>query len=206
MNKLFAIFCATTAMVLPATAHAVSTIVNIDGAITGCTTCNGSPHPVAGDTVGQLINPVLKSFSAGSYTVTNGFGMEGANPGYDAWRFNGSESNWIWSFIIVDPATHKVVLDSLPDDDAFVGSHSAVASASYALNYSGSFTLAADTQLAFITEDYYPYDNAGGVALNIAPTGVAGVPEPAAWALLIGGFGMVGGMSRSRRRNITATV
>ena len=200
MNKLTAICYATAAMALPTMANGASTIVNIDGALTGCTTCNGSPHPVAGDTVGELINPVLKSFAAGTYTVTNGFGKEGAAPGYDAWRFNGSESNWIWSFIIVDPSTHKVVLDSLPDANAFVGSHSAVVSASYALNYSGSFTLAADTELAFITEDYYPYDNAGGVVLSIAPAGVAGVPEPASWALMIGGFGMMGATMRRRQR------
>ncbi len=200
MNKLTEIFCTTVAMALSSTAQAATTIVNIDGAITGCTTCNGSPHPVAGDIVGQLINPVLKTFSAGSYKVTNGFGMEGATPGYDAWRFNGSESNWIWSFIIVDPATRKVVLDSLPDDNAFVGSHSAVASASYALNYSGSFTLTSDTELAFITEDYYPYDNAGGVSLNIAPVSNSAVPEPATWAMMIGGIGLIGAMGRSRRQ------
>ena len=199
MNRLGMILCTAAAMTLPAIAQAASTIVNIDGAVTGCTTCNGSPHPVAGDTVGQLINPVLKTFAAGTYTVTNGVGLAGATPGYDAWRFNGSESNWIWSFIIVDPTTHKVVLDSLPDANAFVGSHAAVASASYALDYSGSFTLGTDTQLAFITEDYYPYDNAGGVALRITPIGVGGVPEPAAWAMLIGGFGLVGGVQRSRR-------
>lgn len=206
MKRLIGVFCTTVAMALSVPAHAAGTIVNIDGAVTGCTPCNGN-HPVAGESVSQLIKPVLKTFAAGSYTVTNGFGMAGATPGYDAWRFNFSEGNWIWSFIIVDAATRKVVLDSLPDANAFVGSHSAVGSASYALNYSGSFTLAAETQLAFVTEDYFPDDNAGGVTLNIAPAdtgGVGGVPEPAAWALMIGGFGMVGGMSRARRRAITA--
>ena len=33
----------------------------------------------------------------------------------------------------------------------------------------------------------------------IAQVGVGGVPEPSTWALMIGGFGMVGGMIRRRR-------
>jgi hypothetical protein len=199
LTTLLTVTCAAAA-ILPANAYATDTIVNINGADTGCTTCNGAPHPVAGDTVGDLINPVLQTFAAGTYTVTNGVGLAGATPGYDAWRFNGSEENWIWSFIIVDPATHKVVLDSLPDANAFVGTHSAVANASYALSYSGSFTLAADTQLAFITEDYYPYDNAGGVALRVSSAAVAGVPEPATWAMMLVGFGAIGGALRGRQK------
>jgi len=40
-------------------------------------------------------------------------------------------------------------------------------------------------------------DNSGRVTAHIA---AAGVPEPASWALMLGGFGMVGGALRSRRR------
>lgn len=200
MKTLKAMICTAAAITLSAGAQASDTIVNINGATTGCTTCNGSPHPVAGDTVGDLISPVLRTFAAGTYTVTNGAGLAGATAGYDAWRFNGSEENWIWSFIIVNPATHKVVLDSLPDANAFVGTHAAVANAGYARDYVGSFTLGADTQLAFITEDYYPNDNAGGVALRLRSSAAAAVPEMATWAMLIIGFGVIGGVSRSRRR------
>jgi hypothetical protein len=32
-------------------------------------------------------------------------------------------------------------------------------------------------------------------------TAVASVPEPANWAMMLGGFGMIGGVMRSRRRN-----
>jgi hypothetical protein len=50
------------------------------------------------------------------------------------------------------------------------------------------------TKLDFFTIDYYLPDNAGGVALDIS----AAAPEPASWALLVGGFGFVGGMMRRR--------
>jgi hypothetical protein len=44
-----------------------------------------------------------------------------------------------------------------------------------------------------------------GVAGNLANAGgVAPVPEPASWAMMLGGFGMVGGAMRSRRRPIVS--
>lgn len=193
MSKVLSIVALLSATALPAVAHA--DIINVNGAVTGCTTCNGSPHPVAGDTLGDFIAPVLVTLGPGTYNVTNGVGLEGAL--YDAWRFNGSEENWIWSFIIADATTHKVVLDSLPDANAFVGTHSAVAGSSYALNYSGSFTLSQSTQLAFITEDYFPGDNAGGVSLKVELANKDGVPEPASWALMICGLGFAGAAMRA---------
>ena len=36
--------------------------------------------------------------------------------------------------------------------------------------------------------------------LSIASVATAAVPEPAAWAMMVGGFGMVGGAMRSRRK------
>jgi len=41
------------------------------------------------------------------------------------------------------------------------------------------------------------FDNSGRVTAHIATTAV---PEPASWALMLGGFGMVGGALRSRRK------
>jgi hypothetical protein len=35
---------------------------------------------------------------------------------------------------------------------------------------------------------------------NVSLTAAAGVPEPASWALMVGGFGLVGGALRQRRR------
>jgi len=200
------LICGAVAAALAVPAAASATIVNIAGDVTGCVssaTCGGSPHLQPGDQMSALINPVQVDFAAGTYTVTNAVGLAGATPGFDAWRFNGSESNWIWSFEIIDDATKKVVLDSLvpPYTGVFVGDHASVAASDYALNYSGSFTLAAGAKLDFITEDYYPYDNAGGVALKIvrADAGSSNaVPEPATWSLMIAGFGLAGAALRRR--------
>jgi hypothetical protein len=45
------------------------------------------------------------------------------------------------------------------------------------------------------------YDTAltGSEVAALTPPGVGGVPEPAAWAFMIGGFGLVGAASRRRR-------
>ena len=62
------------------------------------------------------------------------------------------------------------------------------------------------TRLVLGTVDAYGYDgppgayfdNSGFFSVNVgAPAG--GVPEPATWMMLIGGFGLVGGMMRRRR-------
>ncbi len=36
---------------------------------------------------------------------------------------------------------------------------------------------------------------------NITVNG--GVPEPASWAMMLGGFGLVGGIMRSRRKSVS---
>ena len=51
--------------------------------------------------------------------------------------------------------------------------------------------------------DHFAYDFAGGPNANF-DFAVAGVPEPASWALMIGGFGLSGGMLRLRRRTAVA--
>jgi hypothetical protein len=38
------------------------------------------------------------------------------------------------------------------------------------------------------------------VSFHVTPEAAAAVPEPASWALMLGGFGMVGGAMRSRRK------
>lgn len=42
-----------------------------------------------------------------------------------------------------------------------------------------------------------------GARLTALPSAPSGVPEPAAWALMLGGFGLMGGALRARRRRTT---
>ena len=49
-------------------------------------------------------------------------------------------------------------------------------------------------------------DNTGSITANVVKGGVKGgaVPEPATWALMIGGFGLAGAALRRRRATATA--
>lgn len=54
---------------------------------------------------------------------------------------------------------------------------------------------ASPTRLFFANIDDFRTDNSGAYTIT-----VGNVPEPASWAMMIGGFGVVGGAARARRR------
>ena len=52
--------------------------------------------------------------------------------------------------------------------------------------------------------DYTPYGQVSfSFTDNAAGAGSGAVPEPASWALMLGGFGLVGGAMRSRKRSVS---
>ena len=112
--------------------------------------------------------PGTAELGPGTYTVTNGDGAPGANPAFTAWNFNSSGPNWVWDFLIIDDATRQVVMDSCCGTQIYPTQMDAALSA-HAQDFSQPFTLTQQTTLDFVTEDYYPYDNLGGVALELAP-------------------------------------
>ena len=63
--------------------------------------------------------------------------------------------------------------------------------------------LAAPTLVGFSVFDDALGDNSGGISLDVSPVG-GGVPEPATWSLLVGGFAMVGFAARRRRTVVAA--
>jgi hypothetical protein len=75
---------------------------------------------------------------------------------------------------------------------------------------SGTFALTFGSQLATITLsdfsvryqgiDSRQLDISGGSASGVP--GIPGVPEPATWAMMIGGFGLIGAVARRRRTTI----
>jgi hypothetical protein len=147
---------------------ASATVVNISAVTTGCTPCNGSPHPQVGDTLASVISPVQLTLDPGTYTVTNGDGALGANPDFTAWNFNSSGNNWIWTFLIINDANLQVIMDGCCGAQVY-STQAAAAADPFAQNFSQMFMLTQRTTLDFVTEDYGPGDNLGGVALEITP-------------------------------------
>lgn len=78
----------------------------------------------------------------------------------------------------------------------------------------GSFTQGGTSPAPFtFTNAQFTTPNNGSVTFtsgnfissSVVPT-VAAVPEPASWAMMIGGFGLIGGAMRRRQRNVATTV
>ena len=73
----------------------------------------------------------------------------------------------------------------------------------------GSATPFGATRIQLGLNDDIFGDNAGaldvcvGVNFDACTTNTAGVPEPASWALMLGGFGLAGAALRSRRRQLS---
>ena len=205
MNRNLIIALLTGIVGAPAIGNAA--IVNIDASQTGCdySHCSGE-HVSPGTVIDYTISPAKLTLAAGSYTVTNGSGLAGANPNFTAWNYNSGGANWLWSFMAIADDTNTVLLDSLPNPNITVVTTQAAAAAEpAAVNYSGAFTLAHQTTVDFVTEDYYPYDNLGGVTLNVQPAG--GVPEPTTWALMLLGFiGLGSTLRRTRRQKAFAVA
>jgi hypothetical protein len=179
-------------------------IVNVDASVTGCANfaaCSGA-HLPAGAFIGDLLSPVQLILGPGTYTITNASLLPGADPQYSAWRFNGAD-NWVWAFMMINDADKTVIVEGCCGAQVY-NSQAAAAADPFAQNFFASFTLATTTTLDFITEDYYPPDNAGGVSLDIEPASktpisTSAAPEPATLALLFPGVLLMGGMARRRR-------
>ena len=72
-----------------------------------------------------------------------------------------------------------------------------VASDFFLIGYGTTITLVSDGHIyAQVNDNYYP-NNDGAFEVN-----VAAVPEPAVWAMFVGGFGMVGFAMRRRRVSV----
>jgi len=78
-------------------------------------------------------------------------------------------------------------------------------SAHLSYSFSGMFTLAKDDVLGLIISPAGNYSNdSTGINFTLTARDAAVVPEPAAWSLMILGFGGVGGLLRRRRPTLCA--
>jgi hypothetical protein len=166
-----------------ASSLAYSQIVNIDSSHGFIFDSGGSdPAPAPGQHINPIGAPVELTLLAGTYKITNAYGLPGAD--YSAWSYNVSTSSWGWAFVMADAATHNVILYG----EAGRGSSAAQVAALPAVQaFSQSFKLTDTTTLLFTLRDYFVPDNAGGISLNVKP--IAAVPLPAtAWLFLTGLF------------------
>ncbi len=146
-----------------------SQVVNVDATVSGCDGghCNGS-HPQPGTVVSSIFSPVQVTLGPGTYQVLNANGLAAANPNFTAWRYDGVATHWTWSFIILDDATRTVLVGGCCP--TVVTPTQAIAAANpFAVDYVSTFSIAATSVVDFVIEDYYLPDNAGGVALSLAP-------------------------------------
>jgi hypothetical protein len=192
MKKIVA--AAVAALTLSTGANAATTI-DVDGI------ANSSLNGGNAKTVSLAAGTYLLSFVQGQYTAFNRWS---ASSGCNASGGNCAQGFENTVKYIIDGTTYSL-------GDAPIGGYGPFASGGYftdaatslahAATYSASFTLANPTNVSFFIYDDFVSDNAGGVSLSLAQT-TGAVPEPATWAMMILGFGVVGGALRRRRQTV----
>ena len=142
------------------------------------------PAPVVGQLITPITNPpggalLQLTLGPGTYEISNATGLPGANPAFTGWNYS---SGWVWSIVIADDATKRVVYYA--DRGGVQGTQAAIAAQPDVQNFRDVFVLTQTTTLDFMIRDYYLPDNFGGVAVNISA-----VPEMPVAALMA--LGMV---------------
>jgi hypothetical protein len=192
-----------------------ATIVIIDAQVNGAASAGGGPQNpdvLPGAVLNDIYGPKNQlTLDAGTYLITNG-----ATSGYySAWNFEGypNSPNWVWSFLIADDATSKVLADGWVSG---VGSTQAAMaglvgtttwdgntqlSATSTRDFRDTLTLTHTTTVDFLIDDYYLPDNGGGVTLSISS-----VPEPSSITLLAAAAVIGIGYAASRWRNAMVRV
>ena len=133
---------------------------------------------------GILTTKQIFSVAAGEQ-ITVKFDMRGN-------QRNGASDDVYYGFQFINPA--------LGNQDVFIGSFTA--NQGYA-TYQAQGSYNVDTQFKLFFRNVGG-DNVGAILDNVSLTATA-VPEPATWAMMITGFGFVGGSMRRRANRTTAS-
>lgn len=201
----FARLLIAAAVATAAGAATAQQIVNIQGFGADGAGAFISSYPVAPGTPVSLFNPVLLDLPAGTYALSDAWGLPGAL--YDAWNFNtGVPGSWTSHFVVArltEAGGYVTVLNGLAPLDPTCKNRPYCSwdtreQASTAFQSAAPFviTLPAASRLAFVSADHYLPDNAGGISLLISP-----VPElPSAWLTLAGGLALAGWLRRRAPR------
>lgn len=189
VSTVFSLAALALAAVSAAPAQA-ATIVNLDGVT------NASLNGSNGVTVNLDAGTYNLSFIQNSYTAFTRFssptGCDGAGKNcVQGWENSARYIIGPNTFLFGDGAGPGG-LGPLGVGDGYYST--AAQSFANAGNFTGSFTLGSASSVTFFIYDDFLGDNSGGVSLA-----VAAVPEPAAWMMMIMGFGAIGGVLRRRR-------
>lgn len=134
------------------------------------------------------------SFTQGAYTAHNRFGGAVNGCEGDSGCTRGWETNVRW---IIGNDTANVFKMGDFGPDKVNGPYYRTSALAFAASsaFSQNVTIGAGgSNVSFYIFDPQTNDNVGGVSVL-----AAGVPEPATWAMMIMGFGLIGGAYRSRR-------
>lgn len=191
MNSHFHRAAAAALLTISTAAGAV--VVDIDATTNTTPATNGVPQMFAAGT--YRVTPIIGAFTAfsrfssvtgcdnGGFNCAQGFEhsyvitIDGVSTGYGDGTANGG----------IGPIS--------PGD----GYYDTAAKAFAFGATKSTFTLATASTVNFSIFDDYLGDNSGGISLDISA-----VPEPATWALMIGGFAMTGVVVRRRRSGLPA--
>jgi hypothetical protein len=123
---------------------------------------------------------------AGSYTFNATFNIQDTNP-------SGVGINLI-----------RTTSGGLPLIYSTLGTINGTSGPGSILNYTNVFTLGAFEAVGFgLSNLGNVNDDSTGVQFSVA---TSAVPEPATWAMMIGGFGLIGGSMRMRRRTAMQAI
>lgn len=195
MKRLLIAMGALAVAVPSAQAATVIETVNLDGRV------NGSLDGTAG-VVSVLLN-------AGTYSLKF---VDGLYSGFSRWSSNAgcsgagthcrqgyeNSARYVIGGVTYGIGDNDGLGTPGPHGEAYYASAAQAIAA--AAGYSATFTLTEAQNVQFYLRDNVLGDNRGGVSLAISA-----VPEPATWAMMILGFGVVGAAMRRRKTNVSVS-
>ena len=154
--------------------------------------------------LGVLVNGVAQG----------GYGLENHGSSYgDSYDFGAVSAGDVLTFVLDNLSLSKLAysdpsLNAAYDDPSYDEGHNHI----YSNNYAGDATVPAGVYVAFedlpFPRSDFNYDDESFVFTIVAAAPIAAAPEPGLWGLMMGGFGLVGGLMRwsraLRRESATA--
>ena len=213
--KLYALLAATTILVSAASAEAASVVVNQTVDLTKAGNFNGS-YINGYDGTGVFSSPFLVDISAGD-DVTLNFIFAGNEEVTADGLYEANVSVWTqgWnnyanvystgSLSFLDAQGNTLFSTPVASDSGccvHVGQFISDGLPTGAITFHGMRWTGTVTSYDGFTTRTYDDPNLLIGANSATLTGGPAVPEPASWAMMVGGFGLVGGALRRRKANI----